>query len=265
MNDNVDLNGSVFVVSPELQIMVRLFSALLALTLTVVSSSRDVSAQGRYRGGGHPHSYSSRPAYRGGGMRMGIGIGSYRGYGYSTFGSVAPYGLGYVNDPYQSGSFRVPDLLDDPYFIEQHRFDSRYPGRRDDPRRRRSPLVLRSEVPGLTYQTFSPPVATTDSSYSSDFVVPDSVAGPVADRLMRSSEVLSHALSEGGHGEAWMDYLAPDRIHSLVESGNALALRELLTHYDGVVANPGLGPIATASGFAETRGLLHQMLDPSGN
>ena len=51
-------------------------------------------------------------------------------YGYSTVGSIAPYGLGYVNDPYQSGSFKVPDLLDDPLFIEQHRHESRFPGRR---------------------------------------------------------------------------------------------------------------------------------------
>ncbi|WP_419194424.1 hypothetical protein [Novipirellula herctigrandis] len=55
---------------------------------------------------------------------------TYPVYGYSTVGSVAPYGLGYINDPYQSGSFKVPDLLDDPLFIEQHRHESRFPGRR---------------------------------------------------------------------------------------------------------------------------------------
>ncbi|TWU37735.1 hypothetical protein Q31b_45240 [Novipirellula aureliae] len=60
----------------------------------------------------------------------GNGSRGYPIYGYSTIGSVAPYGMGYVNDPYQSGSFKIPDLLDDPLFIQQHRYESRFPGRR---------------------------------------------------------------------------------------------------------------------------------------
>ncbi|MCM2373157.1 hypothetical protein [Aporhodopirellula aestuarii] len=55
------------------------------------------------------------------------------GYGYSVpmyntrFG--AGYGMGYVYDPYATGSFEPPDLLNAPMFRAQHKFDSHYPGR----------------------------------------------------------------------------------------------------------------------------------------
>ncbi|TWT49117.1 hypothetical protein Pla22_43090 [Rubripirellula amarantea] len=62
----------------------------------------------------------------------------YRGSGYRDFGYRNPgyprhgypsYGFGYVYDPYARGSFEAPDLLNDPLFQAQHKFDSRYPGR----------------------------------------------------------------------------------------------------------------------------------------
>lgn len=62
---------------------------------------------------------------------MGIGVGSYPPYDYPRPGQFNPYRFdSYIYDPYQSGSFEAPDLLNDPYFRERHRYDSRFPGRR---------------------------------------------------------------------------------------------------------------------------------------
>ena len=62
---------------------------------------------------------------------MGIGIGSYPPYNYPRPGEFNPYRFdSYVYDPYVSGSFEPPDLLNDPYFRERHRYDSHFPGRR---------------------------------------------------------------------------------------------------------------------------------------
>lgn len=73
-------------------------------------------------------------AYRYGGYSYG----GYGGFGYSGFG----YG-GYSHDPYRGGSFNAPDLLDDPYFRAQHKFDSHFPGRYS----RRPPLQWRHRPP----------------------------------------------------------------------------------------------------------------------
>ena len=52
---------------------------------------------------------------------------SAQGYGYPY--SFPIYGSGYAYDPYERGSFRAPDLHDDPLFRAQHKFDSHFPGR----------------------------------------------------------------------------------------------------------------------------------------
>ena len=62
---------------------------------------------------------------------MGIGVGSYPPYNYPRPGEFNPYRFdSYIYDPYVSGSFEPPDLLNDPYFRERHRYDSHFPGRR---------------------------------------------------------------------------------------------------------------------------------------
>ncbi|MDG2224412.1 MAG: hypothetical protein P8L85_23725 [Rubripirellula sp.] len=62
---------------------------------------------------------------------MGVGVGSYPPYNYPRPGQFDPYRFdSYVHDPYRSGSFEAPDLLNDPYFRERHRYDSAFPGRR---------------------------------------------------------------------------------------------------------------------------------------
>ncbi|EMI16329.1 secreted protein [Rhodopirellula maiorica SM1] len=118
---------------------------VLALTLGICHSS-DVQAQ-NCRAHSHIHHYQP-PAYSSGratSSRWVIGANEYhahhRGdirnpYGYPF------YGYGYIQDPYQTGSFRAPDLLDDPYFNARHKFDSHFPGRYS----RRPPLEFRHPI-----------------------------------------------------------------------------------------------------------------------
>jgi len=59
-----------------------------------------------------------------------IGMGSYPAYNYPRPGAFDPYRFdNYVYDPYRFGSFREPDLLNDPYFRERTRYDSHFPGK----------------------------------------------------------------------------------------------------------------------------------------
>lgn len=63
--------------------------------------------------------------------RMSIGVLSYPDYNHPRPGQFDPYRFdNYVYDPYRFGSFEAPDLLNDPYFRERHRYDSHFPGRR---------------------------------------------------------------------------------------------------------------------------------------
>lgn len=62
--------------------------------------------------------------------RIGFGFASDPSRAYVPNGYFNPYGFDlYTHDPYRFGSFDPPDLLEDPYFRERHRYDSRYPGR----------------------------------------------------------------------------------------------------------------------------------------
>ncbi len=210
------------------------------------------------RGAGN-HSHYQRPGsyrsyYPASSFGFSIGIGSYPGYGYSSFGYLDPYRFdGYGYDPYRYGSFRAPDLLDDPYFRERYRYDSRFPGRHAD--RYRAPLVVRPAVPFPSYELYQSPTAYTDNDATQ--LVPAN-PGDLAGQLRSAAQQLMRTLSLGQNGDAWMTYLEPHQISQLVASGNSAALRELLTRYDGVAGNPERKGVVAASGFSETRSLLRQ-------
>jgi hypothetical protein len=260
---------------------------LLAILATVVIAFPCTSAQAQGRSGkgrgfkinsGHGigkmrgHS-SSRYAHHGGpgnyrshypspSFGFSIGIGGYPGYGYSglgysnfgysSFGYLDAYrfdGFGY--DPYRYGTFRAPDLLDDPYFIQRHRYDSQFPGRY------RAPLGVRPTVPTVNYQSHGISILEPANG-----AAPSVAADPSdpARQLQSAAQQLVRGLSTRQDADVWMVYLAPDKIDQLIATGNVSELRELLSHYDGVVGNPQLRAIATTSGFAATRNLLDQYL-----
>lgn len=74
----------------------------------------------------------------------GSGYRGYRGHsGFRDFNRIPYYGYGYAYEPYRHGSFRAPDLLNEPSFRAQHKFDSKFPGRYS----RRPRLQLKTAVP----------------------------------------------------------------------------------------------------------------------
>jgi len=212
-------------------------------------SSRAVGNHGHYRGTG-----SHRSHYPTSSFGFSIGVGSYPGYGYSSFGYLDPYrfdGFGY--DPYRYGSFRAPDLLKDPYFRERYRYDSRFPGRHTG--RYRAPLVVRPAIPLPTFESYrSPTLSSVD--VARPMIPADST--DLEGQLRSAAQELMRTLATGQNGAAWMAYLEPHRISQLVDRGDSATLRELLTRYDGLIGNPERKVIVAASGFATTRSLLRQ-------
>lgn len=72
-----------------------------------------------------------RTPYRTNPVGMSFGFLSYPDYNYPSPGQFDPFRFdNYVYDPVRFGSFREPDLLNDPYFRERHRYDSAFVGRR---------------------------------------------------------------------------------------------------------------------------------------
>jgi hypothetical protein len=74
-------------------------------------------------------------------------------------------------------------------------------------------------------------------------------------------EMLHRTLRSRSDGEVWLEYLKPDQVEGMIESGDQAALAELATHYDGVLGNPDLQSISGSRGFIVTRELLHQFSD----
>ena len=246
---------------------------VLFATLAITLPLSEIQAQGRshrsyHPGHGHLHgghgaviqryehgrrygrSYKNYRGYRpSSSVGISIGFGGYPGYG--GFGYFDPYRFDFYGyDPYRFGSFEAPDLLNDPYFRERHRYDSKYPGRY------RAPLVMRA-APVMQYEAGPSVLVETPSS---SWVNPNEVAS----RLQESTTQLVASLHAEEHGQSWIDYLSPGEIPALVAAGETAKLRELLTHYDGVVGNPQLRSVAKKRGFAETHGLLRHILSQRG-
>ena len=190
------------------------------------------------------------------GLNISIGIGSYPGYGYySGFGGYGypdPYRFdGYGYDPYRYGSFEAPDLLKDPYFRERYRYDSKFPGRY------RAPAIPRTLTAGASEDLYR--FKTTDADIrAGSSVLADS--GAMSMQLRKATEQLARGLAVSEYGEAWLEYLGPRQLPALIARGKTAELQELMTHYDGVVANPELQYITATDGFAETSYLLRRYL-----
>lgn len=195
------------------------------------------------------------------GLNINIGIGTFPGYGYGyysgfgSFGYFDPYRFdGYGYDPYRYGSFEAPDLLKDPYFRERYRYDSKYPGRYHAPRMplTSNPIVI-EDLYGLKIVE---PINRSGTSILAD--------SGSADRQWSSlTKQLARGLAVSEYGEAWLEYLGPRQLPSLIARGKIAELQELMSHYDGVVANPELQYITATPGFSETRELLRRYLAQS--
>lgn len=110
-------------------------------------------------------------------------------------------------------------------------------------------------VPGVVQEVPSIPV----EGYQ---VTRPSIDGHVAEDLHRAAIRLQSNLSRRQDGDVWLEYLNPARIITSIQRGDPPgSLRDLITNYDGVVANTSLRSIYTIDGFDETRELLRVYVD----
>lgn len=180
---------------------------------------------------------------------FGIGIGNYSPSGLYPPGVFDPYAFdGRAYDPYRYGSFKAPDLLDDPYFRERHRYDSHFPGRYRG-RVQHRPLELRRAAPVV-------PAVPSLSAVETEELV--SQLESAAQRLSRGLATLEY------QGE-WIDYLRPEQIARYIDFDDIEPLRQLITRYDLVATDPDLLSVAALDGFSSTRSLLRRYLESTGH
>ena len=211
--------------------------------------------------GGAPSSHSHHNRYRGAsGYRtysqptlFGFSFGT-QPYGYDYAGYPDPYfTYPYSLDPWSRGSFRAPDLLDDPYFYDRVPPAHRYPAARHSHSHDVRPLVPTTTHRGNShFETYVDRDPTLTASPAIE--APSETLSSASERLLRN-------LASYGGGDAWIEYLAPDRIQTLADQDNMMELRELMARFDGVSQNRELRAVAQIDGFAATQFFLRQYLN----
>jgi hypothetical protein len=236
--------------------------ALAVVLLALVSMHSSLSfAQGRhhprchrgaYAGSWHayPRHYAGRydrGAVYSSGTFFGFSFGTVP-YGYDYAGYPDPYFLyPYSYDPWARGSFRAPDLLDDPYFYDRVPQTMRTYDR--------APLSLQRSYRVPQEQNVLPAEGDSLSSRS----LPQETF-ELLNSLQEASETLFLGLGEYTGGEGWVEYLAPNRIVEWAFDGKTAELRELSSRYDRVLQSPEFEMVAEIDGFRQTQELLRQYL-----
>ncbi|MDB4678712.1 hypothetical protein OAE79_00095 [Rhodopirellula sp.] len=180
-----------------------------------------------------------------------------RPYGYDALGYPDPYFLfPYSLDPWVRGSFRAPDLLDDPYFYDRvptgvNRVNRRGTGilRQHDPANRgdkSSNAAPKIESPEKSEK--KPPLKLSNGS-ASQLRALEKASAKFADNL---------TLYQGG--ESWIRHLKPNMLSLLASQGQNRELNDLLIRYDQVVVQSPLKLVSTIEGFADCRTSLRGYL-----
>lgn len=240
--------------------MVRLLIALFTCTLLLVGTSDAQWFSGKRLSGlfgkqdapsrhGKPSAVPNqyRTPYPTTTGRMSVGVFSYPDYNYPAPGAFDPYRFdNYVYRPFAYGHFREPDLLNDPYFRERHRYDSHFPGRR------KPQLQMQSAPRALAYPTPRNPHLYHGDQHSLR------AKPPVSSAHDTGPSQLANSLAGRQDGEAWVEFLAPEQIERVLSEGNVDQINEMLSRYDGVAQNSDLRAISNLPGFQATRELLRQ-------
>jgi hypothetical protein len=273
---------------------------ILLATFAIFNQGASAIAQNRFRAL-RPGSYHDRienshryatPSWGGRPPRSGLTLFGFsfgtRPYGYDYAGYPDPYFLyPYSLDPWARGSFRQPDLLDDPYFYDRVPSASRYrrpPVSRRFPRQSSGvPLELRNRSSNVT--AASPSVESSyDRRHStrSSIVQRDDGAIPtrrsfsgdqavVVERgleqgietlelLQQANEEFLLNLARYDGGDAWIDFLGCERMIAHAVESETQQLRSLMARYDGVATDPAMKAVASIDGFDRTRAALRRYL-----
>lgn len=185
-------------------------------------------------------------------------------YGYDYAGYPDPYfTYPYSMDPWARGSFRAPDLLDDPYFYDRIPPNNR--GRHSRFPRSAPPVPLFQR--GHSIGGVRAPLLRVDGQPPVMALSPDPIMSPTdgqLNSLQAASDrlLLSLATSEGG--DAWIQYFDVDRIVSHVRVRNRSQLSILLARFDGIAGDRQYHLVTGLDGFQETRELLRHQLSQTG-
>lgn len=208
-------------------------------------------------------------------------------YGYDYLGFPDPYFLfPYSLDPWERGSFRAPDLHDDPYFYDRVPNQTRRSSRKAD-----STLQLRIKDSDSVKQK---DISNTQSSEAEEKTSTSAKVHEDSEDMRRTRktmnqnsrvdinsspstripqpdhsdlEALNHASSTFAEsllrypgGEQWMQYLQPNMLPLMAREGKNRQLNEILLRYDITFVRPEIRMVSRIRGFAESRDQLRRWL-----
>ena len=274
-------------------VMRSLLVLLAALAMSVEGTSAIAQSRFRaFRPGLHhdrlEHSHRHATPYRGGrsfrsgSTLFGFSFGTLP-YGYDYAGYPDPYFLyPYSLDPWARGSFREPDLLDDPYFYDRvppvNRYRRPHASRRLPHRSGRPPLELRSSSgsPTGSFPNFDtidagPSIVQRDRGMSSNRGMVLGGQPDAGDRgfengmkaielLQQANETLLLNLARYDGGDAWIEFLGCQRMIADAVESDMQQLRRWMSRFDGVAADAAMQSVASIDGFDQTRSALRQYL-----
>ena len=179
-------------------------------------------------------------------------------YGYDHLGLPDPYFCyPYSLDPWERGSFRAPDLLDDPYFYDRVPVSSIL--RHRSSRKQQTDPHATTTAPEQA-QVDSPPQmhAASEAPTEERELTPESAE--ILERLEISASTLAEQLLRYPNGEQWVRYLQPNMLPIMAAKGRYSTLNELLTRYDQTFVKPDVQTVSAIEGFEQSREELRRFL-----
>lgn len=179
-------------------------------------------------------------------------------YGYDHLGLPDPYFCyPYSLDPWERGSFRAPDLLDDPYFYDRVPVSS-IQRHRSFRKQRTGPHATtiipdRAPVDSLPQMNTASEVPTEEHE-----LTPESAE--ILERLEIASSTLAEQLLRYPNGDQWVRYLQPNMLPIMAAKGRYSTLNQLLTRYDQTFVKPDVKTVSAIEGFEQSRKELRRFL-----
>ena len=181
-----------------------------------------------------------------------------RPYGYDFLGYPDPFFLfpySISMDPWARGSFRAPDLHDDPYFYDRVPQQTRRTARggvRSEISQRNEGLAQRTQPAlELKVNTQTSPAVEFELTQKSEVILED---------LQEASSELAESLLEYPGGKKWVKYLRPNMLPIMASKGQKFELNEMLTRYDLTFVQDDTQIIRTIDGFEESRKILRRFI-----
>lgn len=199
-----------------------------------------------------------------------------RSFGYDHLGYPDPYFLfPYSLDPWVRGSFRAPDLHDDPYFYDRAPTQTRRTSQTHTTAAELKDHPSTSTVNEVAQRTdreiqrLNRSVNGIQSDQTDGSSITNQASEPVAlserstrilKSLTKSSSSLAESLLEYGGGDQWIEFLQPNMIPIMALRGQYEALNEILNRYDQTFTREDIRTVSQIQGFEASRNQLRKFL-----